>query len=101
MTKNVSKPFSTTRVKTVFVCLGLLLGNLHRGAQTPAAGTASVTALCDILDGELASIKQAGTWKSERVITSKQGPKINVEGRQDEILNFCANNYLGLSVSRC
>ena len=46
---------------------------------------------------ELESIKQAGLYKSERIITSPQGPEIRVEGRQDPVLNFCANNYLGLS----
>jgi hypothetical protein len=47
----------------------------------------------------LAAIQEAGTWKEERIITSKQGPEINVQGSQNKILNFCANNYLGLSVS--
>ena len=51
------------------------------------------------LDLELEGIKAAGTWKSERVITSKQDVSINVHGSQGQILNFCANNYLGLSVS--
>ena len=46
-----------------------------------------------------AAIKEAGTWKDERVITSKQGAEIDVKGSQNKILNFCANNYLGLSVS--
>ncbi|CAL1588495.1 unnamed protein product [Knipowitschia caucasica] len=50
-----------------------------------------------VLEGELESIRTAGTWKGERVITSKQGPHIHVGGSQDGILNFCANNYLGLS----
>ncbi|XP_019400439.1 PREDICTED: 2-amino-3-ketobutyrate coenzyme A ligase, mitochondrial [Crocodylus porosus] len=50
-----------------------------------------------ILEGELESIRGAGTWKSERVITSPQGPHIHVEGSRGGILNFCANNYLGLS----
>lgn len=53
----------------------------------------------DILEGELEGIKVAGTWKSERIITSKQAVTIHVEGQQAGILNFCANNYLGLSVS--
>ncbi len=44
---------------------------------------------------ELEEIKAAGLFKSERVITSEQGPEITVNGRQ--VLNFCANNYLGLS----
>ncbi|WP_457849392.1 aminotransferase class I/II-fold pyridoxal phosphate-dependent enzyme, partial [Staphylococcus aureus] len=34
-------------------------------------------------------------FKKERVITSEQGPEITVNGKQ--VLNFCANNYLGLS----
>ncbi|XP_030771663.1 2-amino-3-ketobutyrate coenzyme A ligase, mitochondrial isoform X2 [Rhinopithecus roxellana] len=50
-----------------------------------------------ILEGELEGIRGAGTWKSERVITSRQGPHIHVDGVSGGILNFCANNYLGLS----
>lgn len=44
---------------------------------------------------ELTEIKEAGLLKSERIITSEQGPEITVNGK--EVLNFCANNYLGLS----
>ncbi|MEY4150027.1 MAG: glycine C-acetyltransferase [Bacteroidota bacterium] len=44
---------------------------------------------------ELEEIKQAGLFKKERVIESPQGAVIKVGGR--EVLNFCANNYLGLS----
>jgi len=44
---------------------------------------------------ELSGIREAGLFKSERVITSPQGAEITVNGRQ--VLNFCANNYLGLS----
>jgi len=51
----------------------------------------------DRLQADLDSIKEAGTWKSERVITSQQDVSINVEGSEASILNFCANNYLGLS----
>lgn len=48
---------------------------------------------------ELSKIKEAGTWKSERVITSKQSSLVTVEGHQQQtILNFCSNNYLGLTV---
>ncbi len=43
----------------------------------------------------LAEIRQAGTWKQERLIASPQGVEIVVSGRT--VLNFCANNYLGLS----
>ncbi|XP_071750074.1 2-amino-3-ketobutyrate coenzyme A ligase, mitochondrial [Lepeophtheirus salmonis] len=49
------------------------------------------------LDDELEEIRSAGTWKTERVITSKQDINIRVDGCTGPILNFCANNYLGLS----
>src|SRR5215203_1369153 len=44
---------------------------------------------------EVEEIKTSGLYKNERIITSPQGPQIIVNGRQ--VLNFCANNYLGLS----
>ncbi|HEX6916300.1 MAG TPA: glycine C-acetyltransferase [Chitinophagaceae bacterium] len=44
---------------------------------------------------ELNEIETAGLFKRERVITSEQGPEITVNGKT--VLNFCANNYLGLS----
>jgi glycine C-acetyltransferase len=44
---------------------------------------------------ELADIETAGLFKKERIITSEQGPEITVNGKS--VLNFCANNYLGLS----
>lgn len=44
---------------------------------------------------ELEEIKTAGLFKSERIITSEQGAEIVVNGKK--VLNFCANNYLGLS----
>ena len=43
----------------------------------------------------LEEIRAAGTWKEERIIQSPQGAEIEVGGRR--VLNFCANNYLGLS----
>ncbi|KAK7023565.1 hypothetical protein SK128_006432 [Halocaridina rubra] len=60
-------------------------------------GSHAVTACRDILEGELEGIKAAGTWKTERVITSKQAVKISVKGNNTNVLNFCSNNYLGLS----
>jgi glycine C-acetyltransferase len=47
------------------------------------------------LQKELQEIKDAGLYKQERVIESAQGPEIVVNGKT--VLNFCANNYLGLS----
>src|SRR6195952_4558806 len=44
---------------------------------------------------EIAEIETAGLYKKERIITSEQGPEITVNGAT--VLNFCANNYLGLS----
>src|SRR5664279_4657161 len=44
---------------------------------------------------ELDAIKTAGLYKTERIITSEQGAEIEVGGKK--VLNFCANNYLGLS----
>lgn len=44
---------------------------------------------------ELNEIEQAGLYKKERVISSEQGAEIMVNGKK--VLNFCANNYLGLS----
>ena len=55
----------------------------------------------DDLIKELADIKQAGLFKEERYIHNPQGAQIEVEypesAPQREVLNFCANNYLGLS----
>jgi len=49
----------------------------------------------DRVAGELEEIKVAGLYKNERIIESEQGAKIIVNGKP--VLNFCANNYLGLS----
>ena len=48
------------------------------------------------LQDELASIEDAGLFKKERIITNPQGASIRVS-TGEEVLNFCANNYLGLS----
>ena len=48
------------------------------------------------LQDELATIKDAGLFKKERIITNPQGASIRVS-TGEEVLNFCANNYLGLS----
>ncbi len=48
------------------------------------------------LEEELESVKEAGLFKKERVITSPQGAQVHVE-HKDEVVIMCANNYLGLS----
>jgi len=50
----------------------------------------------DHLQKELENIKEAGLYKSERIITSSQDAVIKVS-TGEEVINFCANNYLGLS----
>jgi len=49
-----------------------------------------------ILEKEIEAIKEAGLFKKERIITSAQAAEITIQGGQ-KVLNFCANNYLGLS----
>ncbi len=48
------------------------------------------------LENELLEIRSSGLYKKERIITTPQGATIKVSGGE-EVLNFCANNYLGLS----
>ena len=48
------------------------------------------------LESELQQIRDGGMYKAERVIATPQGARITVVGGR-EVLNFCANNYLGLS----
>lgn len=50
----------------------------------------------EFLQKELNSIEEQGLFKNERIITSAQNARIKVQTGQ-EVLNFCANNYLGLS----
>ncbi|KAG6449718.1 hypothetical protein O3G_MSEX006196 [Manduca sexta] len=58
---------------------------------------AGVAKLREVLEDRLQEIKKAKTWKYERVLTSPQDTKVRVRGAEGEFLNFCANNYLGLS----
>src|SRR5665647_3599 len=53
----------------------------------------------DYLGIQLSEIKEAGLYKNERVIVSPQGAEITLDSGQT-VLNFCANNYLGLSASK-
>jgi glycine C-acetyltransferase len=52
--------------------------------------------LRDDLVGTLAEVREAGTYKTELVMTTPQGAHVDVSG-QGELLNLCANNYLGLA----
>jgi glycine C-acetyltransferase len=53
-------------------------------------------ALLDELNGRLQETREAGTFKTELVMTTPQGAHVDVEGK-GELLNLCANNYLGLA----
>lgn len=55
-----------------------------------------MSSLNEILKKELNTIKENGLYKSERLIFSPQNSKIIIKGN-NKVLNFCANNYLGLS----
>ena len=52
-------------------------------------------ALKKILNLQIEDIKNSGLYKDERLIQGPQGPQIEVNS--EEVINFCANNYLGLS----
>ncbi len=54
------------------------------------------TAFYDRMDAELKEIEEDGLYKRERIITTPQDADIRVEGA-GEVINFCANNYLGLA----
>ncbi len=57
--------------------------------------TTATTPFLQHIQTELDNIREAGLFKRERIITSEQGAEIVVNGKT--VLNFCANNYLGLS----
>ncbi|QGK71243.1 glycine C-acetyltransferase [Allosaccharopolyspora coralli] len=51
----------------------------------------------DELRGKLDEIREAGLYKTERVLASPQSAEVGVQGDRNRVLNFCANNYLGLA----
>ena len=53
----------------------------------------------EVISGILDEIKAAGLWKNERIITTEQSAKIDTTEKAG-VLNFCANNYLGLANNR-
>jgi len=77
--------------------LGRALHAAARAAPLAEREETMTTRFTEHLNTELAGLRQAGLYKSERVITSKQAGAIDTGGRR--VLNFCANNYLGLADS--
>ena len=82
----------------VFFCLSVRAFPAFGFSHQVRYASSAQTAMTNILDGRLNEIREAGTWKDERVITTEQASEIGVAGRKEKLLNFCANNYLGLSV---
>lgn len=73
-------------------CLPQISG-AHRKLSTAAQN------FRNILQKQINDIHAAGTYKNERIITSPQKTVINIAGSSKSVVNFCANNYLGMSVS--
>lgn len=57
--------------------------------------SASSHGLRAVCQSQIDLMRESGTYKTERVITSAQGMEIDANGQR--VINFCANNYLGLS----
>ncbi|HXV23926.1 MAG TPA: glycine C-acetyltransferase [Alphaproteobacteria bacterium] len=57
----------------------------------------TATRFLDHLESEIRGLHASGLYKGERVLSSPQAAEITVEGRTEPVLNFCANNYLGLA----
>ncbi len=69
--------------------------NHSRGSKLHAKNKANMS-IKESLQAELADLRAKGLFKSERIITSRQAAEIKTN-QGLEVLNFCANNYLGLS----
>lgn len=66
---------------------------------TRKSSSSAAQSFRSILQKQINDIHAAGTYKNERIISSPQKAIINVEGSSKSVINFCANNYLGMSVS--
>lgn len=74
----------------------ILLKRISPGFSTNGSKHQHTSALKLIIQPQLEAIKEAGTWKAERIIASPQRTQISLMSGK-KVLNFCANNYLGLS----
>lgn len=83
------------------ICLKIILNILGISPDsffTNGCKLQHTSSLKSIIQPQLEAIKEAGTWKAERIIASPQRTQISLLNGK-KVLNFCANNYLGLSVS--
>lgn len=69
----------------------------HGGLSFLAWGEVTVEDLCQHLAKELIQLKETGLFKQERVLTSPQEASIHVQENASDVINMCANNYLGLA----
>nr|VZI51343.1 unnamed protein product [Spirometra erinaceieuropaei] len=88
--------------KTEFHLTTMISQRVSSGARIlssvlPRRNASALANLQSIISKELEGVKAAGTWKTERVITSKQAADVTVAGSKTGVINFCANNYLGLA----
>ena len=79
-----------------FTFSGLFLSPFFLTLGSKSTITAMYKTLQPVLQKELEEIENAGLFKRERIIITPQGADIKVSGGA-EVINFCANNYLGLS----
>ena len=65
------------------------------GRSSRCDGRLNTMTLLDHLAGQMAALREAGTYKEELVLQSAQGPRVKVGGR--EVIMLTSNNYLGLA----
>jgi glycine C-acetyltransferase len=90
------RPYLRTLRQAKSACPLCLLCEKFRPNFTPQNHPTMYGNIQTRLKQELEEIQKAGLFKKERIITSPQGADIQLESGQ-EVINFCANNYLGLS----
>ena len=89
----------TVTNKSVFFNMLGRVGRITKSIGAIRSFSSRSAIMTDALSAQLDDIKAAGTYKSERVITSAQRAEISVNTSTEPVLNFCANNYLGLSAN--
>ena len=67
--------------------------------SSTSRGYAAIAAARSVLEGELESIRSGGTWKGERIITSKQGSHISVDGSSGGEYRYILASYTPLFAS--
>jgi glycine C-acetyltransferase len=75
----------------------LRLGSILAPTRTLSSSVVYATTLQPRLQQQIQEIKDAGLYKNERTIVTPQYSSIKVKERSEPVLNFCANNYLGLA----